>query len=307
MLQMTVFIKLTGLLFLTPSTQAGDLPMHVLMPATESAPMRHVPEIGYPSSAADCRYTYDPAEGVCYVNLDGWYVEIGPPGNPSAAALPPGATNLSSALNRYVDRSLFGETPDARLRSRVTLNAGAPGRSCARFLFKLGQPLPNGQPSDSVPLTNVLDWEIQGLSEGSLVLVRRPLNPRPGHDTPEEVGILMPDANHAIKLFIRHVPEAEAMHLPTPLPEPGTPVTHFNAYYDLLGVPSLGRNLPTLRSSHGPDAECTWSGASSVAASASAGPAATGHGPPNVVRPTGIPAGAGTAACMVASGLPTPP
>jgi|GEM_PF-5229382 len=299
MLQITVLIRLTGLLLLTPDKQAGDLPMHVLMPSPGAhVPMPHVPEIGFlTSSAAACKpysgsttapaaFQYDPQERVCYVNMNGWWMEIGTRriGNPPAPQLPPGVMNLSTALGFFVERSLLGNTPDSRIRSRVTLNDGVPGDTCNRFRFRVRKRDVNGTVKDTVlSLTNVLDWQIHQFQQPNLVLVRRRLNPPQGMDKPDTLFIVPPRGG-VITLFVRQLTQKEKDHVGIPSPALGDSATHFHAYLDLLKVPESGRRVPTLQSTGGPP--CDWPFV------------------PSFVRPLFSP---GTAGCMVASALPTSP
>jgi hypothetical protein len=77
---------------------------------------------------------------------------------------------------------------------------------------------------------------------------------------------------------VRQITEEDRAHKPQAHPTAlGDRVLHFHAYLDLLGAPLSGRKLPTLQSNQGPNSACILN------------------------------KGAGTANCMVASALPTPP
>lgn len=284
MLQFTVLIKLTGLLLLAPNTHDGKLPLHVLAPVPGSqVQMPHVPEVGVVIPKPECKIGgdiwYDDTAGVCYVNMDGWFMEIGTPEHaPTSVVLPFATTNLSTALNRFINPAFFGETPDAtKLRSRVTINGGIPSESCELYKFNVLNPDGSGTLLTS-PLTNVLDWEIQNVQGSQLVLVRRPLNPGPGHDKPEPVFWITPQAGH-VQVVIRQVTDDERKHQPTTHQSPPFRNTHFHAYYDLLGISTTGRHLPDLVED-GKDSQCIWPG----------DPAA----------------GPSTPTCMIAGGLPPP-
>jgi hypothetical protein len=187
-----VLIKLTGLLLLTPDTHAGALPMHVLMPDSGNhASPTHYPEIGYhtrtprecgprPGSTTDpAAFYYDSIQQICYVNMDGWSMEIGTRKDDSTSVvLPLGTYNLSTALGTYVDRKLLSDSPGTHVRSHLTLNEGAPepDSSCAPYLFTVPRKRPNGVETDSMRLTNVVAWRISDFREPGVVLVRRRLN-----------------------------------------------------------------------------------------------------------------------------------
>jgi hypothetical protein len=267
MLQFTVLIKFTGLLLLTPNTNAGALPLHVLMPIPGSqVPMPHFPEVGVKIPKDQCSVGgdiwWDEAGEVCYVNMDGWFMEIGPPsgGSPSPVKLPFETTNLSTALHRYLDAALLGETPDrTRLRSRVTIYSGAPGPSpsCELYEFKIKNPIGSG--TTTSPLTNVLDWRIDNVQQPELVLVRRPLNPGAGHDRPETVFVVPPTSG-VVEVYVRQVPDDERQHkTPTETQQPPFKNTHFHAYYDLLEIPWDERVLPDL-TGRTATPSCPWPG-----------------------------------------------
>lgn len=270
MLQTTVLIRLTGMLLLTPNSQAGALPMHVLMPDRGMyVRMRHTPEIGFTTPADKCgprpgsstdphAFAYDSVEGVCYVNMAGWSMEIGKsPPTPAHVALPTGTNNLSAVLQRYVDRSLLGDTPDARVRARLTLNEGAPGAPCDRYSFHVQRRGADGVLKDTVMyLTSVLGWEIKNFPSSTLVLVRRRLNPQPGQ-RPDTVAIVPRDGN-VIRVYVRQLSDRDRQHLPPETPAAGDPATHFHAYFDLLKVPLAERPVPTLAASQ-PAVGCSWS------------------------------------------------
>ena len=318
MLQTMIVIKLTGLLLLTPDTRAGALPMHVLMPDRGiHVPMTHTPEVGFLTSAGNCNprpgsttppaaFAYDSVEGVCYVNMDGWSMEIGTrSSNPTTVSLPIGTNNLSTALQKYVDRSLLGDTPDARIRGRVTLNEGVPIDSCNRYSFHVQRRGSDGALKDTIlRLTNVLDWKIENFQEPTLALVRRRLNPQPGQKL-DTVAVVAPVGN-VITVLVRQLSDHDRQHLPQGPLVLGDPVTHFLAYFDVLGVPFSDQRPPRLQSTQ-PNETCSWPYVPRFAPSrrrmALVAPMAHAGRHGQNVR---IDA-AGTAACMVASALPSSP
>ncbi|MFL5381841.1 MAG: hypothetical protein ACJ8GN_04935 [Longimicrobiaceae bacterium] len=252
MVPITIVIQMTGLLLLSPSRSTGELPMYVLMPAPRALMAPHAPVIGFRASSASCRGTYDHAENVCYVDMDGWSMSIGTlPGTPAQASLPPGALNLTALTGRSVPSPLFAPHPDdPSLRGRVILNAGAPSNACDRFFFNVGPTV--------MSLTNVLEWRITDYNEPSLTLVRTPLGSGGGAE--QTVATLTP-VNGRIELFIRNLPAGSG---PGGSAAVGDSATHFHAYYDLLGVPRADHVIPVVQSTSGPSASCGWAGSASA-------------------------------------------
>jgi hypothetical protein len=294
MVPITIVIQMTGLLLLSPSRSTGELPMYVLMPAPMALMAPHAPMVGFRSNPGNCPGTYDAAENVCYVDMDGWSMTIGTLAATSArASLPSGALNLSATTGRFVPPTLFGPQPDdPSLRGRVILNAGTVSNACDRFFFNVGQTM--------MSLTNVLEWRITDYNQPTLTLVRTPL--ASGGGAERTVAILTP-VNGEIELFIRNLPVGVT---PGGSAAAGDSATHFHAYYDLLGVPSPGRVIPVVQSTSGPSASCSWAGARHMTLFNDGRNALfTGVGQ-SILPMSTVSTGPGTPTCMVAGGLPPP-
>jgi hypothetical protein len=287
----TLVIKMTGLLLLTPDTQAGNMPVHVLMPEPHGIDA-HVAQVGYRSTAAECRGAnskYDRDIGICYQDMTGWLMDIpeGLTAPTSTLRLPRGLANVSSASSGLVDRSFFSDNPPGtKLRSRVSIHAGRPVDSCELGWWVYHTSL-------VALLTNVLTWEVPDAGQGSLVLRRR----RFGSSVSEELVTLLPN-NGIVELFIRQIPPDQSLHYmrmdpsharnPTPASgraanfSIGTRPSHFSAYYRMLGVTGP---LPRLVVKYSPT--CTWARSLDLTISGELDPFSPG-----------------TASCMVASALP---
>lgn len=230
----SVLIRITGLLLLSPASGTSNHPTYVLMPTTQE---RHYAQVGFVSrSGAGCAWYQD---RICYVDIDGWSLEIGNAEASTAAQPPYGLPNLSKAVERPVRSDVLAPTPNtAVLRARIALNAGDKAHTCpiARWEFS----------RDTVELPNVVEWRIPDLGAQTLVLKRSRLDDPSTVDT---ITILEPEVNGIIYLFIRHVPEAERDHrYKGRVLALGDPATHFAAMYNLLDMTeNRNRPLPTYR------------------------------------------------------------
>jgi len=302
MVTFSIIVKMTGLLLLAPSKSDGSLPLHVLMPFPHSG--AHMAEIGYRVPKAECKGDYDDKLGICYVDMTGYYMDLGPDvlSGPASQPVQLGQTlaNITTELGYTVEPTLFGNNPGS-LRSRITLHSGMMLTPCGLgvWYFGRGIQLP-------VLLNNVVGWAIPDAGNDNLVLTRRRFGSDPTAD-PEKLALLLPDpATNEIELFVRQIPRGarELEYVPlnavmtfdemqaadiTDISPPGTVARHFEGFYDLLNVNRpRPRPLPVLvlpiRSS------CEWARNTAT----------------NILGRLNVYA-AGTAACMVASALPPPP
>jgi hypothetical protein len=235
-LAVTVLIRMTGLLLLTPSNTSGRLPVHVLMPATGNL-SAHVAQVGF--RGANTRWCAFWDDGICYVNMEGWSLDIRRPVGPTSGTthMPKGAANVSSTVGRRVRSQHLGQTPGRMVRSRISLYSGSVSATCAIASWRWTST------STRDTLANVLDWTISNWGRKYLVLTRQPLDPQP-HESAEIIDTLYADpVTNTIELFIRHVPAAEQDHdYVSNLPPQqdthtsGSQRNHFHGYYDLLGV-----------------------------------------------------------------------
>lgn len=282
MLQFSVFVKFTGMLLLTPSSHAGALPAHALMPVQGvTVPMAHYPEVGVQMDSTRCvnkgaDYRYDRMDLICYVSMDGWYMEIGP--RPSATtyfpAFPLETSNLSRAVSAWVDPFDLGDSPDRkRIRGRVTLNAGEPAAACSRYVFLTLKTDGSGLEAPR-PLANTQGWQME-VPGSEFLLIRKPLNSIQNHAAWDTITVLTASNNI---VYVWNVTDADRRH-ETAQPTPNTPAQHFHAYYDLLRYAGPMRKLPLLSSTPGPDSSCPW---------------------------VGVPLAPETPTCMVTAGLPPP-
>lgn len=245
-----VVVHMTGLLMIVPPNTMGGGPTHVLMPRAAGLEP-HVTEIGYPSEtlAEHC----EPArgDGICWVRMDGWSLDLGD--LPSArstlhsATLPREATNLSERFFRPVKHGNFGQQVAPRVRSRITLHSGRISMTCG--IAKWGFRRPHSTNVDTLVLANVLEWTIPDAATDRLVLTRRKLRRwflQPGKTETLEIPTTGRDILH---LYIQHIPVSDALR---PLAEPATPAhssadeshtlaherpaEHFVAMYDFLGI-----------------------------------------------------------------------
>lgn len=261
----TLVIKMTGLLLLTPDNRVGDLPMHVITPTTGHMVPAHVAQVGFRTrTPQDCLYQYDYAEQICYVNMDGWAMELGRIGTNGRQPPPSGAAKLSNATYRVI-RGRLGQNPGRTVRSRVTLHSGGFIDHCSAAPWSFG-----GQ---TINLVNVSTWSVQ-LPQTSLVIVRKPLDRATGDPTQEDIAVPKLSGD-TIELFIRHIPADEVGRRSTrsaerpaargrsqrttrnaARPTAITRATHFHAFYDFLGVPRNG-NRPIPETSSSPKG-CVW-------------------------------------------------
>lgn len=284
MVPIKILIHMTGLLLLTPASSDSALPMYVLMPKPHNFMPEHVAEIGY-REPQENRCTgrgrrYDGQDHVCYVDINGYALELPSSAaaassqGPARAADEPWLVDLSRHTNHPVRPDLFSSDPPGRLRSRIEFHSGSllPDHcSVARWWF-------DGKQAE---IANVVTWEIENGGEDRVELVLTPL-----HRGATERIVPPVIENNTVELFVWQVPPGErhlirdqAGHLHgrySAIAE--SSARHFHAYYSLLHVPWLKhRPIP-----HDPDTiveSCPW---------------------------TKETRGAGTAACMVAGGTPSP-
>jgi hypothetical protein len=290
MQSVTVLVRMTGLLLFSPTTPQGGGPTNIILPTTFPLPP-HVAQLGYRKRTGDgCAYWQD---DICYVDVRGWSLEIGTPGNASPAPQVRGNASRAQTVHRPVPARNVGHNPILNVRARFKLYEGQQDSTCDLGRFTLRNEI-------DVPLTNVVYWRFSYPSR-TLVIYGARLNSGLGNPPRSEFLRVAANSSNVIELFIRHVPRSEQAHTteadrirrarhPGRGPhskqmDPGDSATHFSAYYRLLDPPGRSGPLPVFvgRTSHPP--YCVW---------------ARGRGN----RLLEVIANAGTMSCMVAAGDP---
>ena len=266
----TIVIKMTGLLLVTPHNPTSG-PTHILMPEPAGVES-HVAEVGYIGS--DC--TPD-GEGICWVNMDGWAMELG---KGLSNSLRPELRDRIGNLTRRLKGALPADHDDPNpedIRSRVSLYAGRATGFCGVARWKFAKTIDNPGNVERMELTNVLTWTIRNAGQGSLALVRT----RMDDQHVETIATVKPDKSKRIELFIRYVPGSSLPRQPGTTNSPpdvgshvraaahqaqfadsGEVATHFTAYYEYLGIdptaplPHDGRRIKHLLT--GKEKECSW-------------------------------------------------
>jgi hypothetical protein len=247
----SVVVHMSGLLLVVPPGQDGGQ-TNVLMPTIPD----HAAWLGFGIAGdepfvsrlclADATYG-QPAirAGICYVDLDLWSLQpFGAGGQPTPASntLPAGVLNVTEGSGggyRVHVPSLGGD-----LRAQVVFGAGEAGGHCslASWIYEPVNAQGVVQRRDSLPLINVLDWEIRNPAVHALVF-----RSRSGPDS-ISVPLPAPDANGKIELLLTHIPVEDLEELPPA--RPGSPdasvdtAYHFNAFYGLLRDGAGGQPLP---------------------------------------------------------------
>jgi hypothetical protein len=256
---------MTGLLLLTPSNSDYRLPYYALLPQADD----HEAYLAYRQPEGGCLDRSKRDVELCYFDIAGYDITIGPPTPTEPVKFNGSLGNLSRAAGVPVPAAFLDEQPPETLRARIRLNAGKQTAEChlARWFF-------NGNPW--APLGNVITWEFTDSRANEVVLTLRRID-RQG-EPPETLVLPRPESGR-IELFIRHtLPEAEENYGDSFLME----ARHFDYYYDMLGVAPAGwRPLPVLLRRE--LSQCPW-------------PAGTGP----VTRAPGAPT------CLVAGGTPVP-
>lgn len=247
----TVVVHMSGLLLLVPPAHDGGQ-TNVLIPSIPE----HAAWLGFGVAGdepyvsrlclADAAYGLPAVRaGICYVDLDLWSLQpFGAGGQPTPASstLPEGIVNVANGSggdHRVHVPSLGGD-----LRARVVFGAGEAGGHCslASWIYEPVNTQGLVQRRDSLPLINVLDWEIRNPAAHALVF-----RSRTGTDS-ISVPLPAPDANGKIELLLTHIPLEDLEELPPASPgTPDAPVDtayHFDAFYNLLRDEVSGQPLP---------------------------------------------------------------
>lgn len=248
----TVALQMTGLLLIVPPKSPGDA-TEVLLPVIPDGMQPHRALLGFgitENASYVGRLCLDDAfgkaakaEGICYVDLDGWMLsELGAGANPrtvTIADFPAGVLNLTHGSGK-VHKATVSQVQDL-IRSRLTLRAGRPVRPCSLGDWSYH---PVGETAKDHPLANVVDWEMRLKPGSALQLV---FTPKTGGNG-ETVTLRYP-SNH-VSLLVAHVPAGEEKDLPPNIPDPPDPTTapqevrHFRALYDLIKAPAGNRPFP---------------------------------------------------------------
>jgi hypothetical protein len=278
MFQISVVIKLSGLLLLTPSNSDYELPYYALLPRADG----HEAYFAYRRPTDDCVEPTEWDGELCYLNIEGYDITIGA-SVPPAGSMPFNGSlgNVSGAAGIPVPEAFVGEHPPAeKLRGRIRLNAGEQTAEC-----HLGRWLFNG--NLWAPLGNVVTWEFTDSRTNDLVLTLRNL----ANSTTQTLVVQGSQSQNTFELFILHVPEEDDRRVSFLMK-----ARHFNHYYDMLGVDPAGRRpLPRLLLKVG--SECSWL--------PSDDPVTKALADTRGIRLLRTAPGAPT--CLVAGGTPAPP
>jgi hypothetical protein len=98
--------------------------------------------------------------------------------------------------------------------------------------------------ANNIRLINVLTWEFSIPTINGLVRVELD-----AQGTPHQSVLSLPSiTNDTLELFIRHIPVTELDGTSSAQLTPGvTRGTHLHAFYDLLGFPKAGRDIPVYK------------------------------------------------------------
>lgn len=225
----TLVIRMTGLLLISHTDARDSLPAYVLVPKTHMLSERHVAQVGYRTSPLLCPNGLDD-NGVCWENLAGWSLELGP-SIAGKTGLPHAEANLTSNTGLRVRNALLrrGVDPTGLLASRVILNSGEITDECAMAQWSIQTD------SQRVHMPNVLVWRVPNVTE-----LRMKSLTNSGEKT-----IPLP---RDLELFIRHVPEAETRGFVPVIPL-REPAHHYSAIYNLFEGNGT-RHLPVYRATN---------------------------------------------------------
>lgn len=225
-----ITIHMTGLLLLTPATQARTLPLHVLVPTEGNLP-QHVVELAWAST--NCQPPAVPKNGICTFNMDGWAIELGQNGRPKTPILPPPGPIEATKAHR-IPRTWFGPTPVAdTIRARLTLHSGRATIGCS---------ISTSWNVDGVltSLPNVINWVDTIPGTGFTLTATSRAHPQP--------FVVQTFTTNRVDLSLRYEPK-----VPTGIGKPPYIASHLNRWYDLLRyssgehriIPQTDSLLPT--------------------------------------------------------------
>jgi len=237
MQSLTLVLKISGLLLVTPHTQNGSGPTQILMPEPHNVGT-HVAKIGYRRRNGTTLAHCDSSSGdICWVRMQGWSMDLGSDAGTStiASTLPHGAGNLTRRLGGQLPSDHAGPKPKG-LDSRLTLHAGGMTSSCGLAEWRMKK-IDHPNEEERVRLINLMTWEMQYQSTNIIILKRKQINAL-GTVTEEVVDTLRPDGtSRTIELHVRHDPVQESE-----VQCPGGEAVHFAALYHYLGIQN--RRLP---------------------------------------------------------------
>lgn len=234
-----VVIHMTGLVMIVPP-KTGQNGTRVLLTPLDTI---HKARVGFgmdSGSAHAATLCVDTAtvrrDGICYVDLNTWTLEpFGSGGTavPSGLELPRGvlhATRFTGGLH-----TIPNSTPNI---PQVVLLAGWAGPtpcSLANWTYEPRDARGRLLPPETRALINVLDWEIEGLSQPTLVFEHRTSGAK-------DTVPLVKSANGTVELILANIPKDDYKGLPPgqatslgPLPDSAT---HVHAYYNVLRDPN---------------------------------------------------------------------
>lgn len=241
MTPITLIVQMTGMLLIT-SANGANVPRHVLMPVAGDSAPPHVPQLGFKSTSTECKYNY--VSGICWVSMTGWYLELGPAGSGSSS-LPPEIGTITDASHR-ITSTMISSAPGRSIAARVTLRGGSIS-ACSDFEYRF-----HGQ---LMPLASLVTWQTQ-VDPNTFSLIRHPLDPGSGAkesriEIPRPTGTTIelfirnaPASQTGLTLRSRHSPDSTTVGRHRRATAGGMRGVHYHAFYDLLGYPEKGRDIP---------------------------------------------------------------
>jgi hypothetical protein len=196
---LTIVIQLTGLLMIVPPNGPGG-PTHVLMPEPDH--VRHEAYIGFRRTPGAQHCEEDLSSEFRFVRMEGWVLDPLPGSGGAAAELPRTILNVTRGSGGRPVRPdhLVANPRRNPLRSRVTFGGGNVTDTCQMGRWRFD---PVGRARrDTISLSNVVEWTIPDVPQGSIVLKRRPL----GGGSEQELATLYPDGAGRVELLVAHVP-----------------------------------------------------------------------------------------------------
>lgn len=230
----TLRVQLTGLLLMVPRSPGGRT-TEVLLPLPTDPRHPHIAVIGF-GYKRDTDLCSSYRAGICYVNLDEWFLEpigAGAERSGSNVQLPAGVLNLTRGSGGAYKVNF--QDIDTVIRTNITLLEGnVAGKPCSLGEWRYVHV--DSAKVDTMPMVNVLNWDIQHPQGKSVEFVfRDKQNFRRVKRVP-----LSPDASNEIHVIVAHIPESEEDQLPPGRPVLGqrpatdSPSPHFHHFYDLF-------------------------------------------------------------------------
>lgn len=233
----TVAFQLTGLMLIVPPTTNGGR-TRIILP-TVSDP-EHVAGIAFGAAPSQVCWKYDDVRGLCFVRLADWALDsIGERGVPTITAglaFPDGVVDVSRGSgNHKVNTGASQQSIHMTLDFLSGQPQRVPACRLGRWRYK-----PVGQGPRSIPLVNVMRWDIQHPRKPGLTLRFRSAS-----GVTDSV-VLNRTVNNTVRVLLAYIPDyeweaiAEGRKVRQLAPDT---LTHFRDYYKLLRHPDT-HDLP---------------------------------------------------------------